>query len=110
MELSERLSLLMSEKGITAYELSAKTEIQQSTISRILSGKTQKLSMKNRDVLASYFNVNSDWMSSELGGKYKSIVSEALPIYGVPYMMVPFIPVAARTGYLRGFGHLVILI
>lgn len=31
-------------------------------------------------------------------------VSEVTPVYGFPYMLVPFVPTSARAGYLRGFG------
>lgn len=60
MELKEILSKLIENKGITAYELSLKSGVPHSTISRILSGETKKLSTKSKTLLANYFNVEED--------------------------------------------------
>jgi transcriptional regulator with XRE-family HTH domain len=55
---------LLASKRVTPYEVSQKTHISQATFSRILSGKTSKLSIKNAEILAKYFNVNTEWLTS----------------------------------------------
>ena len=65
--LSERVKKLMDEKGVTAYEVSRMTGISQSAMSRVLSNATQKMSIDNITLLAKYFNVNYDWLSTGRG-------------------------------------------
>lgn len=98
-----RINKLMDIYGLNISQFSYRAGINQSNMSAMLSGKRvigegiiNKISMS--------FDIDKKWLTSGIGEMKKSIVSEALPIYGVPYMMVPFIPVTARAGYLRGFG------
>ena len=39
MEINERIQKLLDNKGITAYELSLKSKVPHSSISRILNGE-----------------------------------------------------------------------
>lgn len=67
--LSDRIRLLIDEKGVTPYEISRMTGVSQSTLSRILSGTTTKLSIDNITLLAGYFNVSYDWLSTGKGDR-----------------------------------------
>lgn len=60
--LQERLSYLLKDKGITAYQLSRDTGMTQGSLSRILTGKTKKLREDNVKILADYFNISPDWL------------------------------------------------
>lgn len=62
MSLGERVRYLIDKDGITAYEVSVKTGISQSTLSRVLNNSTLKLSVKNSDALAEYFHVHKSWL------------------------------------------------
>lgn len=71
MELKERFSKLLKDNGVTSYEVSQRTGVSQSTLSRILNGGTLKLSMKNADILAKYFHVNDEWLLSGQGERLR---------------------------------------
>lgn len=60
--ISQRLSYLIKEKGITQYQLSSAIGITEGTLSKILSGKTKKLRENTLKLLANYFNVSEDWL------------------------------------------------
>ena len=62
MELSERINQLLKNKKVTAYEVSKKTGISESTLSRILNGNTAKLGFNSATVLANYFDVDLEWL------------------------------------------------
>ena len=59
---SERLRHLIDKAGITPYEVSMKTGISQSTLSRLLNKATSKPNIKNVEILANYFCVNKVWL------------------------------------------------
>ncbi len=61
MRTGEILSKLISEKGVTSYEVSKSTGISESTISRMLN-KNSKPNIKNRQILAKYFNVSEQYL------------------------------------------------
>ena len=69
--LGDRLRVLISEKGVTPYEISKKTGISQSTLSRILNNTTTKLNINNLTLLSKYFNVEYDWLSTGKGPKMR---------------------------------------
>lgn len=60
MVLKDILIKLIENKGVSAYEVSIKSSVPHSTISRILSGDTKKLSTKSKTLLANYFNVDEN--------------------------------------------------
>lgn len=72
----DRIKELIDNKGITPYEISAKTGISQATLSRILSNSTSKPSIRNVEILSQYFNVNKDWLLTGKGDMIKSISNE----------------------------------
>ena len=59
---SERLRHLIDKAGITPYEVSMKTGISQSTLSRLLNKATSKPNIKNVEILANYFCANKVWL------------------------------------------------
>ncbi|MDR2825024.1 MAG: helix-turn-helix domain-containing protein [Prevotellaceae bacterium] len=63
MNLQERIHNLIDNKKVTPYEISIKTGISESTLGRILNGKTKKISIKNSELLANYFDVDIDWLN-----------------------------------------------
>lgn len=77
--LQERLVYLLKNKGITSYQLSADTGVSEGTLSRILSGKTQKLRESTLKKLADYFKISEDWLrigSGEMSHKPEKKASE----------------------------------
>lgn len=77
--LQERLVYLLKNKGITSYQLSADTGVSEGTLSRILSGKTQKLRESTLKKLADYFKINEEWLrtgSGEMSHKLEKKASE----------------------------------
>jgi len=103
MNLSERISKLIETKGVTAYEISLKTGISQSSLSRLLNDNTTKLNIKNTDLLAKYFNVNREWLLNGNGDMYVS-KSEAIQVKNPDVISVPFISQYGYAGYLAGFA------
>ena len=70
MNACDRIKQLFEDNNVTAYEVSVRTNISQSTLSRILNNKTEKLSIKTTDILAKYFSVKRAWLVSGKGEKY----------------------------------------
>jgi len=67
MNCCERIRQLFEDNNVTPYEVSVKTRISQSTLSRILNNKTVKLSIRTTDILANYFNVTRMWLATGKG-------------------------------------------
>lgn len=59
--IGSRLKKLIENKGLTPYELSEKTGIAQSTLSRIIN-KNSKPNIKNAEILAKYFNITKSYL------------------------------------------------
>jgi transcriptional regulator with XRE-family HTH domain len=72
MNCCERIRQLFEDNNVTPYEVSVKTCISQSTLSRILNNKTVKLSIRTTDLLANYFNVNRVWLIFGNGDKMQA--------------------------------------
>lgn len=100
MSLSVRIRQLIESKNVTPYEISAKTGISQSTLSRILNDDTAKPNIRNTDLLALYFNVSRDWL---LTGKEDNL-QNASAKDNLDFMKVPIVPVRGKAGYLTGYG------
>lgn len=73
MEINERIQKLLDNKGITAYELSLKSKVPHSSISRILNGETKKLSTKNKDLLSKFFKVDEDYFNNGNNSEIKKL-------------------------------------
>jgi len=67
VDLSERILYLIESKGVTVYEVSLVTGISQASLSRIINKETNKLQLKNINLLANYFNISPDWLRSGNG-------------------------------------------
>ncbi len=77
MELKDRLKILMDENKVTAYEVSLKTGIEQSTIGRILSGKTKRVTQATKLALCTYFDISEKWFTSGVDYKTKYLEAQA---------------------------------
>ena len=78
MSFGERLRQVIEEKGITPYELSAKTNVSQATLSRIFANSTTKPSIKTVEVIADYLQISRDWLltgNGDMRAKSKSDAS-----------------------------------
>jgi transcriptional regulator with XRE-family HTH domain len=78
MSFGERLRQVIEEKGITPYELSAKTHVSQATLSRIFANSTTKPSIKTVEVIADYLQISRDWLltgNGDMRAKSKSDAS-----------------------------------
>lgn len=62
MTFGERLRQVIENKGITPYQLSAKTNVSQATLSRILANSTTKPSIKTVEVIADYLQISREWL------------------------------------------------
>lgn len=61
-----RVKKLIENKGVTAYEVAAKTGISESTLSRIIS-KDSKPNLRNSEILAEYFEVSKQYLLTGVG-------------------------------------------
>lgn len=86
MEINERIQKLLDNKGITAYELSLKSKVPHSSISRILNGETKKLSTKNKDLLSKFFKIDEDYFNNGNNSEIKKLdlVEESTTNYYYP--------------------------
>ena len=78
MSFGERLRQVIEEKGITPYELSAKTNVSPATLSRIFANSTTKPSIKTVEVIADYLQISRDWLltgNGDMRAKSKSDAS-----------------------------------
>ena len=113
MDITTALRQLIESKGITPYEISIKTGVSQATLSRILSGKSSKLNIRNTELLAKYLNISSDWLNIESnisGVPYYDIdvtatLTESFSdIIEEPEFYVDFKPFNDCSAYLPVFG------
>lgn len=65
--LQERLLYLLKNKGVTPYQVSVDTGVSEGTLSRITTGKTQKLRESTLKMLAKYFGVSPEWLRTGSG-------------------------------------------
>lgn len=57
---AQSLTALMEEQGLTAAELSRRTEVNAGTIRNIMTGKQTNISTRNIMTLAHYFGMSMD--------------------------------------------------
>jgi SOS-response transcriptional repressor LexA len=69
--ISEKLTKLMSSEGITAAELSRKTEIDRTVLHRILNGQTKNPSIESMQSIAKHFSVNVEEITSDNEGRWQ---------------------------------------
>ena len=67
MSFGERLRQVIENKGITPYELSAKTNISQATLSRILGNFTSRPSIRTVEYIADYLQISKEWLLTGSG-------------------------------------------
>ena len=98
MTTCDRIKQLFEDNNVTAYEVSVRTHISQSTLSRILNNKTDKLSIKTTDILSDYFSVTREWLVSGKGEKYiaRKKMNDKRP--GEPLVSQSSFDVYANTG------------
>lgn len=86
MGIGERITELLEKKGITSYELSLKSKVPHSSISRILNGETKKLSTKNKYLLSKFFKIDEDYFNNGTNSEIKKLdlVEEPVTNYYYP--------------------------
>lgn len=77
MTFGERLRQVIENKGITPYQLSAKTNVSQATLSRILANSTTKPSIKTVEVIADYLQISREWLLTGNGDMHTKSESDA---------------------------------
>lgn len=106
--IGSRVKNLITNLGITPYEVSEKTGIAQSTLSRLIN-KDSKPNIKNTEILAKYFNVSKNWLltgnndfaetenaflENKNGNRFKELEN------GKYIMTVPLVPAKAYATYI----------
>lgn len=76
MTFGERLRQVIENKGITPYQLSAKTNVSQATLSRILANSTTKPSIKTVEVIADYLQISREWLLTGNGDMHTKSESD----------------------------------
>lgn len=113
MEFKDRLKYLLEKDGVTAYRIWKDTAITKGTIANYTEGKTNP-NKSNIAILAAYFKVSEEWLSSGNGNMMRSDAVRGEEPYlvtksGVKYyemadgkyrMRVPFIPIKAYAKYI----------
>lgn len=106
----DRLNYLIEQKKITAYRISKETGVSQSSLSRIRSETSgqKDLQLDIAKALASYFNVNTDWLLYGEGEMYAntSIDENGKILNDCGTLKVPIVQVQARAGYLSSYGDI----
>jgi transcriptional regulator with XRE-family HTH domain len=65
--IAEMLGKLIDGKGFTPYQVARDTGVSDATLSRLLSGKTQKMSGNTARIFAEYFRVSFEWLMTGIG-------------------------------------------
>lgn len=112
--ISERLSYLIDNKGVTSYFLASETNISESTFSRILNNKNAKMRKSTAEKLAKYFNVSFDWLffgegnlktealrNDEITNSSGNIFTETDTGYVIKCEMIPF---EAYASYIEAYN------
>lgn len=112
MKSVERINKMMSDRGVSAYEIAKNTGISESTLSRILSGKTKK---PNARTIASIENYLASNYGSNASTELK--VNESREIFntksgntieelsnGKFLLTVPLVPYKAHATYISEFA------
>lgn len=76
VKLKDKIKELLDNKGVTAYELGIKASVPHSTISRILSGETQKLGTKTKTAFAKYFQISEDYFNNSNKTEIKQLKND----------------------------------
>lgn len=76
MNISERIKELSDKGMISMYTISKETGISQSTLSRLINGKTESISRRSLKILADYFHVGLEWLISGEGSPYLDSTTE----------------------------------
>lgn len=76
MNISERIKELADKEKVSMYTISKETGISQSTLSRLINGKTENISRRALKILADYFRVGFDWLLTGDGAPYLDTTAE----------------------------------
>lgn len=99
--LRERINYLLDKKGVSQYRVSKDTGVSQSVLSRIRSEESPQstLQLETAKVLASYFEVDTEWLLSGKGSMEQEKENIDLPI-----KHIPLLPLTAQGGSLLNFA------
>ena len=101
--IGERLNSIIVNKGLTPYQVSMRTGVSQSTLSRILK-KNTKPNESNMKVLLKFFNIREEWLLTGEGKMLKTMQVVEVDPSTLVYMQVPLVGEYAQAGYLSGFA------
>jgi|GEM_PF-6412310 len=82
--LKDRYLHLLHQKDVTAYQVSAKTGISNDVLSRLKNGKTEKISNDNAKLLAEYFGVSKEWLTTGNGEMLTNTAGVKTPQHQAP--------------------------
>lgn len=82
MNFQERLKYLLNRDGVTAYRVWKDTTITKATIGNYLEGRTTP-NKANVSLLASYFNVNDEWLFHGTGSQNRETQNKPLDLFDV---------------------------
>lgn len=99
--LRERINYLIDKKGVSQYRVSKDTGVSQSVLTRIRSERSPQTALQSdtAKVLASYFEVSSEWLLSGKGSMEQEKENIDLPI-----RHIPLLPLTAQGGSLLSFA------
>lgn len=101
MELSQKILQYMQDKGITAYKISKATGISESLFSMWKKKPTSKVSVKNLELIAEYFEITVD----ELMGKQQKSTAVELFTKSAPVATSADIPKVPKIPEEWGLGQ-----
>ena len=101
-DVRKRIIDVMRERKLTQRELALRIDVNESTISRFLSGKTEKLSEESVIRIARVFNAVSYTHLSRcllLSSSYKLI--DKLMFFTLKYFFLRYLPLIRSSAFLR---------
>ncbi len=78
--ISERVSYLLENKGLTPYAFCKETGFSEGTLSRILK-KNQRPNESNIKVLLEFFRVSRAWLISGIGSEVATNIKDDVPVW-----------------------------
>ncbi len=78
MELSQKILQYMQDKGVTAYKISKATGISESLFSMWKKKPTSKVSVKNLEAIAEYFEITVDELIGKKNHSAQEIIAKTL--------------------------------
>jgi len=108
MESWERISYLIEHLGLNKNSFSKEVGFNNNgTIGRIINEKRNPSSDTIDRIIKRFPQISYDWLRigiGEIEETQNTVPQEAHSLSEMSFLMIPFIPITARAGYLRGYG------